>query len=185
MPLALTHAATHYFSEFKASCLTLYLSHRCWSFEENVPPDFMNCSFQYFSDLFTRVRGYLSADTEAAKHRQLQLVYDSFSQLSLLNDVMRIRGVSGPLVATLTTNLGKVLPTPGQRQRLGVRPLGQQASKQSTATHGCPEGPLAGSQEARTQLAQGAWRNYWLPLQSQSGKKERSGPVGLRRWGHW
>ena len=69
----------------------------------------MNCSCQYFSDLFTRVRGYLSADTEAAKHRQLQLVYDSFSQLSLLNDVMRIRGVGPPLVATLTNTLGKVM----------------------------------------------------------------------------
>ena len=110
------HSPPSRVSQFKASCLTLYLSHRCWSFEESFPPDFMNCSCQYFSDLFMRVRGYLSADTEGAKHRHAQLVYDSFSQLSLLNDVMRIQGIPPPLVGTMSSTLGKVIFASGQGQ---------------------------------------------------------------------
>ena len=54
-------------AEFKASCLTLYLSHRCWLFHETVPHDFLHCSCACFGALFDEVRGYLIAKSEAQK----------------------------------------------------------------------------------------------------------------------
>ena len=52
-------------AEFKAGCLNLYLNHRCWHFDPNVPHDFLRCSCACFTTLFENVRGYLTAKTEA------------------------------------------------------------------------------------------------------------------------
>ena len=101
---ALSHSA-----EFKARCLALYLSHRCWHFDETVPPDFLRCSCEAFGALFESVRGYLTAKSEEQKVQQLRLVYDALSELSLVNDVLRISGVAPPLIAALTATLAQVV----------------------------------------------------------------------------
>ena len=54
-------------AEFKASCLSLYLNHRCWQFDEAVPHDFIRCSCNAFSELFASVRAYLTAESEFGK----------------------------------------------------------------------------------------------------------------------
>ena len=94
---------------FKASCLTLYLCHRCWHFEERVPHDFLRCSCSCFSTLFENVRGYLTAKTEDQKRQQMRAIYDVFSELSLVNDVLRISGIAPPLIASLATTLEAVV----------------------------------------------------------------------------
>ena len=97
---ALSHVA-----ELKASCLSLYLSHRCWQFDETVPHDFIQCSSRSLSSLFCSVRAYLTAQSEREKRCRLQEVYDTFSEISLVNDVLRISGLACPLVASLGQKL--------------------------------------------------------------------------------
>ena len=96
-------------AEFKATCLSLYLSHRCWQFEESVPHDFLPSSCACFTALFDSVRGYLTAQTEHRKKHELRLLYDIFSELSLVNDVLRISGLPAPLSASLTATLANVI----------------------------------------------------------------------------
>ena len=96
-------------ADFKACCLTLYLSHRCWHFERDIPHDFLRCSSACFTRLFEHVRGYLTARTEDQKRVQLRHVYDGLSELSLVNDVLRISGVPAPLVGSLTSTCREVV----------------------------------------------------------------------------
>ena len=101
---ALMHAA-----EFKASCLSLYLNHRCFQFEKQVPLDFLTCSCDAFTSLFKAVREYLTTRSEADKLHNMQLVYDSFSEISLVNDVLRIADMPAPLVAGMTNNIRSMI----------------------------------------------------------------------------
>ena len=43
------------------------------------------------------------------KKLQLRVVYDVLSELSLVNDVLRISGIDAPLIASLTATLGQVV----------------------------------------------------------------------------
>ena len=104
---ALAHSA-----QFRASCLALYLHHRCFQFEEKVPHDLLSCSCGAFTSLFEAVRKYLTASTEDTKMEQMQCVYDNFSELSLVNDVLRISNLPPPTVAALTSNMREVAPPP-------------------------------------------------------------------------
>ena len=101
--------ALSYSAQFKASCLTLYLHHRCFQFEEQVPHDFILCSCGAFTSLFEAVRMYLTASTEESKVYDLQCVYDIFSEISLVNDVLRISGLPAPMVAALSTNMREII----------------------------------------------------------------------------
>ena len=96
-------------AEFKACCLTLYLSHRCWQFERTVPHDFLRCSSTCFTTLFEKVKGYLIAKTEGEKVAQLRAVYDLLNELSLVNDVLRISKIDAPLIASLTSTMGRLV----------------------------------------------------------------------------
>ena len=66
---ALSHSAA-----FKAYCLSLYLHHRRWQFEEHVPHDFLACSCEKFTQLFASVRAYVTATSEYHKAYQLQVL---------------------------------------------------------------------------------------------------------------
>ena len=101
--------ALSYSAQFKANCLTLYLHHRCFQFEEQVPHDFIQCSCSAFTSLFEAVRMYLTASTEESKVYDLQCVYDIFSEISLVNDVLRISGLPAPMVAALSTNMREII----------------------------------------------------------------------------
>ena len=97
------------FASFKGCCLSLYLSHRCWQFEDGIPGDFVQCSQVAISALFSSVQGYLTAKTEAEKVDQLQVVYDTVSELTLVNDICRLAEIPTPLCARLHSDLWNLI----------------------------------------------------------------------------
>jgi hypothetical protein len=97
------------FANFKANCLSLYLTHRCWHLEEEVPADFIDCSRKAVMNLFSEVRGYLTAQTEMEKVVHLRKVYDTLSEVTLLNDIMRICNIPPPLSARLISDVNGII----------------------------------------------------------------------------
>ena len=54
-------SALQFFGAFKACTLNLYLLHRCWQFEPDLPLDFLDCSRSCIRAAFNAVRAYLMA----------------------------------------------------------------------------------------------------------------------------
>ena len=102
-------AALQHFGMFKSCTLDVYLLHRCWQFEPNLPLDFLDSSRSCIRTAFSAARKYLMAMSEPEKHQQLKTFYDTFAEITLMNDVLRLSGLPPPLVGVAVRDLRDAL----------------------------------------------------------------------------
>ena len=98
-------AALQHFGSFKSHTLNIYLLHRGWQFEPDLPLDFLDCSRVCIQRAFSAARMYLMSRVESEKHDQLKVFYDTVSEITLMNDVLRLSGLPPPLIAVAVGDL--------------------------------------------------------------------------------
>ena len=102
-------AALQHFGTFKSCTLNVYLLHRCWQFEDQLPDDFLECSRGLIRTVYGSARKYLMSRSEWEKKKQLKTFYDAVAELSVVNDVLRLSGVPPPLVSGAVRDLRDAL----------------------------------------------------------------------------
>ena len=105
IPTRLPGIALQHFGNFKSHTLNIYLLHRCWQFEPDLPLDFLACSRVCIQRAFGAARAYLMSRVERDKHEHLKTFYDTVSEITLMNDVLRLSGLPAPLVTVVAGDL--------------------------------------------------------------------------------
>ena len=98
-------AALQHFGTFKACTLNVYLLHRCYQFEDQLPEDFLECSRSLIHTVYGSARSYFVSLSEPEKLNQLKTFYDTVAEIAVVNDVLRLSGVPPPLVACAIRDL--------------------------------------------------------------------------------
>ena len=99
------NGALHHFGTFKTATLYLYLQHRCWQLEPDLPMDFLDCSRGAIRAAFDAARAYLTSNSQGEKQMQLVVFYNTMADIMVMNDVLRLSGLPAPLIASAMGHL--------------------------------------------------------------------------------